>query len=160
MTIAEETRQAVRRHPFLLDALNAGVVNYTAAARYLDIGDEEAVAAALRRFAADRPVSDRDTRDVRIRVRRGVGPCSGDIETPLLVVGDERFGEGGELTAISVTGSLDPWYIACVSMHVGIADISLHGWGWIGDEWVLITDSAGTADVIRILEETVAPVPD
>ena len=50
MTVAAETREAVRDHPFLETALRAGVVNYTAAARFLDVGEEEAVAAALRQI--------------------------------------------------------------------------------------------------------------
>ena len=35
MSLAAETREAVRTHPFLLDALRAGVVNYNAAAAWL-----------------------------------------------------------------------------------------------------------------------------
>jgi len=53
MTVAADARAAVREHPFLETALRAGVVNYTAAARFLDVGAEEAVAAALRRYAAE-----------------------------------------------------------------------------------------------------------
>ena len=49
MTVAERTRAAVRAEPFVYEALRAGVLNYTAAARYLDVGDESAVSAALRR---------------------------------------------------------------------------------------------------------------
>jgi len=45
MSVAERTRAAVREEPFLHDALRAGVVNYRAAARYLDVGDEDAVRA-------------------------------------------------------------------------------------------------------------------
>ena len=55
MTVAAETRRAVRASPFLRDALRAGCVNYTAAARFLDVGDEDAVVAALRRYAEDLP---------------------------------------------------------------------------------------------------------
>ena len=53
MTVAAETRKAVREHPFVYDGLRAGIVNYTAAARFLDVGDTEAVGAALRRYAED-----------------------------------------------------------------------------------------------------------
>ncbi|UIO99293.1 hypothetical protein Hbl1158_12240 [Halobaculum sp. CBA1158] len=54
MTVAEETREAVRERPFLLDALRAGVVNYAAAASLLDLdADADAVATALRRFGDD-----------------------------------------------------------------------------------------------------------
>jgi hypothetical protein len=54
MSLASETRDAVRARPFLHDALAAGVVNYAAAARALDIGgDVDAITAALRRFAEE-----------------------------------------------------------------------------------------------------------
>ena len=53
MSLASDTRDAVRRRSFLHAALAAGVVNYTAAARYLDVGEEEAVVAALRRYAEE-----------------------------------------------------------------------------------------------------------
>ena len=54
MSLASETRDAVRARPFLYDALRAGVVNYTAAARELDVdGEVDAVATALRRFAEE-----------------------------------------------------------------------------------------------------------
>jgi hypothetical protein len=44
VTLAAEAREAVRRRPFLYDALGAGVVNYSAAARLLDVdGETDAV---------------------------------------------------------------------------------------------------------------------
>jgi|APHM01.1.fsa_nt_gi hypothetical protein len=52
MSLAAETREAVRERPVLYDALRAGIVNYTAAAERLALnGDREAIATALRRFA-------------------------------------------------------------------------------------------------------------
>jgi hypothetical protein len=54
MNVAERTREAVRRRPFLHDALAAGVVNYAAAAEFLDVDrGDDAVTAALRRYADD-----------------------------------------------------------------------------------------------------------
>ena len=78
MTVASETREAVRSEPFLHAALAAGVLNYTAAARYLDVGDEEAVAAALRRYAEDLPAPDVRDGSVRVDMRSGLGECSPD----------------------------------------------------------------------------------
>ncbi|PSP45784.1 hypothetical protein BRC63_00815 [Halobacteriales archaeon QH_10_70_21] len=66
MTVAADAREAVRDHPFLETALRAGVLNYTAAARFLDVGDEEAVAAALRRYADE--LDDHDPPDRRASV--------------------------------------------------------------------------------------------
>jgi hypothetical protein len=73
MSVAADTREAVRDRPFLRAALRAGVVNYAAAADFLDVdADREAVAAALRRYAADLPDYGTDDRDVTVRMRRGV----------------------------------------------------------------------------------------
>ncbi|MFT4958602.1 MAG: hypothetical protein ACI9EZ_001934, partial [Halobacteriales archaeon] len=51
MSLAERTREAARARPFLVEGLRAKVVNYTAAARFLDVdGEVDAVATALRRY--------------------------------------------------------------------------------------------------------------
>ena len=48
MSLAAETRAAVRARPWLLEALRAGVVNYAAAAESLDVdGDTDSIATAL-----------------------------------------------------------------------------------------------------------------
>lgn len=74
MSLAAETREAVRQRPFLLDALRAGVVNYTAAAAFLGLdGDAESIATALRRYAADLPAHATDARDTRVTMQSGVG---------------------------------------------------------------------------------------
>ena len=47
-SLAARTREAVRNEPFLHDALRAGVLNYTAVARYLEVdGEHDAIATAL-----------------------------------------------------------------------------------------------------------------
>ncbi|MFB9824990.1 DUF7523 family protein [Halobaculum roseum] len=95
MTVAEETRAAVRERPFLYDALRAGVVNYAAAAATLDIdADRDAVATALRRFANeldDRAESDADApgdAGARVRMERGVGAV--DPVDAVVAGGDDR----------------------------------------------------------------------
>ena len=73
MTVAAEAREAVRERPFLETALRAGVVNYTAAARFLEVGDEEAVAAALRRYAGELDDYRPPDRRASVSMRSGVG---------------------------------------------------------------------------------------
>lgn len=74
MSLAAETRQRIREHPFLRVALRAGVVNYSAAADFLDVdGEREAVATALRRYAGELPPFETEARDVRVRMRSEVG---------------------------------------------------------------------------------------
>ncbi|MFC7137407.1 hypothetical protein ACFQRB_15140 [Halobaculum litoreum] len=82
MTVAEETRAAVRERPFLYDALRAGVVNYAAAAATLDIdADPDAVATALRRHAAEIDARPPATGDARVTMERRVGAVGGPTAT-------------------------------------------------------------------------------
>ena len=77
MTLAADTRAALRRRPFLHDALRAGVVNYAAAARLLDVdGEQSAVVAALRRYAETLPAYAETARDARVTMRSGLGERS------------------------------------------------------------------------------------
>ncbi|WP_435062756.1 DUF7523 family protein [Halobaculum sp. EA56] len=95
MTVAEETRAAVRDRPFLYDALRAGVANYAAAAEALGLdADPDAVATALRRFADELGEGDgagaatgADAVDARVTMSRGVGRVDGE--------GDDAGAEDG-----------------------------------------------------------------
>jgi hypothetical protein len=116
MSLASETRDAVRARPFLHDALAAGVVNYAAAARELDVdGDDEAITAALRRFAEELPEPDRGTDDgPTVRMKSGLEPVDGGGVDGggadgggLLRVGDGGYAAGaGSLTGVLATGDL------------------------------------------------------
>ncbi|MFC6767510.1 DUF7523 family protein, partial [Natrinema soli] len=124
MSLAAETRRAVDRHPFLRTALRAGVVNYTAAARYLDVdGEIDAIATALRRYAEELPAYETESRDVRVRMESGIGPLesgdergtSTDGDDALVTVGGTAFGAcGGDRTAIVATGDVDTAALAAV----------------------------------------------
>jgi hypothetical protein len=108
MSLAAQTRDAVRTRPFLYDALRAGVVNYTAAARTLDVdGETEAVATALRRFAEELDDYEPPAGDARVSMQSGLGPAEdGD---PLVAVGDRSLASGsGSLTGIVATGEVSP----------------------------------------------------
>lgn len=159
MSIAEETRRAAQRHPFLLAALRAGVVNYTAAARFLDVGETAAVAAALRRYADDLSPMELGARTVRIRMVTGVGPVD-DPDVELLRVGEHRIGrEGGEWTAIVAEGPLDPGYGSAILARVATAGIEIEAAAFDRERFILVVSRTAAADVIRLLEETPAPVP-
>lgn len=111
MSLASETRDAVRARPFLYDALAAGVVNYAAAARELDVdGDVEAITAALRRFTEELPEPDRGTGDgPTVRMKSGLEPVDGEGADGggLLRVGDRGYAAGtGSLTGVLATGDL------------------------------------------------------
>src|SRR6056297_2372029 len=90
MSVAAATREAVRDRPALYDALRAGVVNYTAAADALDVdGDREAIATALRRFAAEL-ADDAGSTDRSITVR-----LHSDAETVETLLSVDGHGVGG-----------------------------------------------------------------
>jgi hypothetical protein len=81
VTLAAETRAAIRRRPFLREALRAGVVNYAAAARLLDVeGEHSAVVAALGRYAEALPDYGESARETRVTMRSGLGERAADPE--------------------------------------------------------------------------------
>ncbi len=152
MSIAEEARAGVRAHPFLLEALRAGVLNYSAAARFLGIEDEAAGAAALRRFADELPAFEPADVPDRIRVTRGVGPIEDPAEA-IVTVDDIALGEdAGEWTAIVAEGGQDARAIARGIARLWAADIDPVATGSDGDQLIVVIERADTANAIRCLE--------
>jgi hypothetical protein len=160
MTLAGETRAAVDDHPFLRLALRAGVVNHAAAARFLDVdGNEDAVVAAVRRYAEDLPAF--NTRDARARVSMESG-LSGveDGEESLLVVGDEEFRrDGGDLTALVAAGDLDARALAVALERLHAADVDPVAAG-VADSLVVVVERSDGANALRLLEDALAAVPE
>lgn len=182
MTVAERTREAVRERPFLHDALAAGVVNYTAAARSLDVGEEETVAAALRRYARELE-DERPPGDARVRMYRGIRQvetddnanpadlhAAADPEDPadpeipddppksgLLAVGGTGFHrDEGSLTAVLATGTVSAWHLRRVLGRCGTRDVDVVAAGMNDSALILVTDRAAGPTVLRIVESTVA----
>lgn len=152
MTLAEETREAVRRHPFLHEGLRAGVVNYTATARFLDVdGETDAVVAALRRFADDLPAYERPGGGPPVSVRSGLG--QGDPADALVVVGDLALvPDAGSLTAVIASGIGDPTalrrVLGCLAAH-GIPIEAAAG----GEALVVVTERRHGPDALRVVED-------
>ncbi|MDS0259223.1 hypothetical protein NDI56_07435 [Haloarcula sp. S1CR25-12] len=155
MSLAAATRDAVRERPFLYDALRAGVVNYTAAARQLGVeGDTDAVATALRRFAEELPDGPAHDSEARVSMRSGLGR-SGDGDA-LLSVGDARFTDGtGSLTGVVASGDLSPAALGDVLGRLRAADIAVEAAG-VGDgTLVVVVKRRGGPDAVRVVEGTV-----
>ena len=153
MTVAAETREAVRDYPFLETALRAGVVNYTAAARFLDVGEEEAVAAALRRYAADHDHAPPDRR-ASVSMRSGVGPADGD--EALLAVGGRTFAaDGGEFTAILVEGDVDAEALSDMLGRFRTAGVEVEAAAGTDGTLVAVVDRRDGADAVRAAEAAV-----
>jgi hypothetical protein len=157
-TVAARTRAAVRADPFLYHALRAGVVNYTAAARYLDTGEPEPVAAALRRFAEDLPPYEADARTAPVTMQSGVGPA--DADDALLSVGDTGFAaDGGDKTAVVATGEVDAAALARVLCRLTTADVEVSAAGVAGDTLVVVVERRAGADAVRVVEDALDAVP-
>ena len=157
MTVAAETREAVRDHPFLETALRAGVVNYTAAARFLDVGEEEAVAAALRRYAADHDHVPPDRR-ASVSMRSGVGPAgadadAGDGDGGLLSVGGTAFAaDGGDYTAVLAEGDVGAAALADVLGRLRTAGVGVEAAAAADGTLAVVVGRRDGADAVRAVE--------
>ena len=168
MSLAAETRAAVRERPWLLSALRAGVVNYAAAAESLSVdGDREAIATALRRFEADLSPMEAETRDVTVRMRSGVELVDDDAErataagsdTVLSVGGAKITPTGGGLTAITVDGEVDARALTAVVDRLDAESIVVDAAGVTGDRLVIVVPRSDGAAALRTVEAAVAAVP-
>lgn len=158
MSVAEATRAAVRERPFLLAALRAGVVNYTAAARYLDVGDEEVVAAALRRFARELPAYAHPATDRSVRVSMESGFGRGAPADALLVVGDVALVSGaGDLTTLLARGDVSPGIFQVALGRLADGDVDIVAAG-LGEELCcVVVPRRDGADALRLVEDATDP---
>lgn len=159
MSLAAETRRAAADHPFLVRALRAGVCNYTAAARFLDVdGDTDAVATALRRYAEDLPSFDTASRDARVTMRSGIGPVEDGAEA-LLVVSGTALGEvGGDLTTILATGEVDAVALAGTLDALALAGIDVVAAGVADGAMTVVVERLDGANAVRAVERSLEDV--
>lgn len=145
MSVAERTRQAVRDRPFLQTALSAGVVNYSAAARWLPVeGDEESIATALRRYAAELDAPDREDRPVSVRLDRRLEQVEGLSDTEA----DERDG-----AAIVVSGDVGASALERVLGRLRTADIDVEAARVTSEALTVVVPRRAGADALRIAED-------
>jgi len=146
MSVAERTREAIRAEPFLLAALAAGVVNYRAAARWLDVdGDEESIATALRRFANDLEEPSPVDRRISVRLRRG------DVDDALdsaVTAGEASDG----LAAIEVSGEIDADALERVLARLRAEDVAVEAAAVAGDSLTVAVPARAGADGLRLVE--------
>lgn len=146
MSVAARTRRAAREDPALYDALRAGIVNYSAAARSLDVeGDEESIATALRRFADELDPAEDGNRRVSVRLRRSVALDSAgsgvDLDTD------------GDATAIEVTGDVDQIALEAVLGRFRTDDIEVSAASLAGETLVVVVEDRSGADALRAAED-------
>ena len=161
-SLAERARAAVDSRPFLRDALRAGVVNYAAAARTLDVdGEEDALATALRRYADELPEYDEDVRRASVSMKSGVGELDDDpaADDALLTVSGVSYGDGGNLTALVGTGDVDPSVLSTVLHRLSADGVSPEAAGIAGGAFVVIVGRREGAKAIRAIEDALEHVP-
>ena len=164
MSTAEATREAVREQPFLLLALRAGVVNYTAAAGFLDTGEPEPVATALRRFADDLPALDRRDTEARVRMESGVeiaDATAADTDDALLTVGGVAVvPDGGPLTAVIATGDVGTSALGAVCNRLDAESIDAEAAAVADGTLLVVVDRRAGVDALRAVEDALAGVPN
>lgn len=160
MSLAAETRRAVRDRPFLLYGLRAGVVNFTAAARLLDVeGDVEAIATALSRYADELPGYETAPVESRVRMEAGIGPVEGP-EDAVLVVGGTALGPGdGTRTAVLATGAVGADALEAALARLSVAGVSVVAAGVGADTMAIVVDRLDGADALRAVERALEAVP-
>jgi hypothetical protein len=153
MTLAEQARDAVRARPFVHEALRAGVINYSAAARLLDVGEEDAVAAALRRYGEELADRNEPGRSAHVTMHSGVGRVA-DPEDGLLTVGGVAFAPGeGSLTAVLVDGDVDPRLLTRALARLNAEDVAAEAAGVAGDTLVVLVERRDGPQVVQFLED-------
>lgn len=164
MSLAAETRRAADEHPFLVAGLRAGVVNFTAAARFLDVdGETDAVATALRRYADDLPDFEPTARDSRVTMESGLGPVH-SLEDAVLVVGgtalgrNEEEGPGGDRTALLATGAVDADALRAALATLALEGIAVHAAGVAAGTMVLVVERLDGANAVRAVERALESV--
>lgn len=161
MSLAAETRRAADEHPFLVAGLRAGVVNFTAAARFLDVdGETEAVATALRRYGDSLPDRETSARDVRVTMESGLGPADEPADA-VLVAGGTALGPGtGDRTGIIATGDVDAAALRSTLDALVLEEVSVRAAG-VGDESLVIAvDRSDAATAVRAVENALERVPN
>lgn len=160
MSLAGDARAAVRERPFLLEAMRAGAVNYSAAARLLDVGDDEAaVATALRRYAERLPGRSVEARMASVRMQSGLGPAA-DGEA-LLAVAGEGFAIGtGDLTGVLASGEVDPAALGHALGRLGAAGVAPVAAGVAGEAMCVVVERRDGPRAVRAVEAALDAVPD
>lgn len=163
MSLAARTREATREHPFLFDALRAEVLNYTAAARFLDVdGDEDAVATALRRYADELPEYECERRDARVTMQRGVGVVDDLDESAeiLLRTGGVGVVPDGNCTAIAATGTVSAGDVGPACRRLGVAEIPIVAAAGVDGRLTVVVEGSDAVDALRTVESALGDVPE
>ncbi|WP_224447065.1 DUF7523 family protein [Haloprofundus salilacus] len=168
MSLAADTREAVRERPFLLNALRAGVVNYAAAASSLDLdGDTDAIATALRRYAEELSPPEIEARDARVTMKRGVGIVDAEEaeaaeatdEGALLTLGGRVVvADAGLQTAVLATGEVDADALTTVLGRLQAAEVSVDAAATAGESLLVVVERRDGVNALRVVESALEAI--
>lgn len=162
MSTAAATREAVRERPFLLLALRAGVLNYTAAAEFLDTGESDPVAAALRRFAEDLPAFETRDADARVRMESGVGVVDagqGADDSLLTIGGVAVVPDAGSMTAVLATGEVGTTALGAVCDRLDAEGLDAEAAAVADGTLLVVVGRRDGVSALRAVEDALAAVP-
>ena len=160
MSVAADAREAVRERPFLLEALRAGVVNYSAAARAIDVGDDEdAVATALRRYAERLPPRSVEGRRATVVMRSGLGPDGGG-DALLSIEGRGYAADGGDRTGVLATGAVDAAALGHVLGRLAAEGVTPEAAGVVDGALCVVVERRDGPRTLEIVEAALEAVPD
>jgi len=151
-SIADRTRCALKAQPFVYEALQAGVLNYRAAARTLDVtGDTDAIATALRRYGEDLPRE--SPPGVTVRMRRNVSIGTDAADPGLLTVGSTTVQDdgAGDATALLLRGA-NARTLARATLRLALEDIMLLAAGVAEDTAILVVPADAGTTALRAVE--------
>lgn len=157
MSLAAETRDAVRSRPFMYDALRAGVLNYAAAARALDVdGDTEAIAAALARFEGELPEPGPDGRESDPTVRMESGLEKSDREALFHLAGTGYASGGGPFVAVLATRDVGARALETALGVLRTAELPVEAAGIAGGALLVVVERGDGPDALRTIEDALS----
>ena len=155
MSLAARTRDAVDRQPWLRRALAAGVVNYAAAAKSLDVeGDPDAIATALRRYAGELEEPTPAERDARIRLHGDRESVVADGHLPI----DPAGTDGGEAT-VTASGEVDGALLSHVLATLAVEGVPVFGAGVDESGLAVIVPAVHGTAALGVVEDAVGTAP-
>lgn len=153
MSLASRTRDTVKKYPCIHEALRTGVINYSAAARFLPVsGDTEAIASALRRYAEELPDPTPKPRDISITMHTSYPDQLTGLPAEIPEPSDE-----GPVTWLCVSGDITPVLVGSVLLGCKIHEIPVLAVTATDGTAVLSVPRSAGAAALRCMENVIDP---
>ncbi len=152
MSLASRTRETVKKYPCIHEALRAGVINYSAAARYLPIsGDTEAIASALRRYGEQLDNQTDQYFDLSITMHTSYPLQLTDLPPTI---------EKDSVTWLCVSGDITPIVVGSLLLGCKSHEIPVHAVSANERTAVICVPRTSGATALRCIEHVANPTSD